>query len=65
MLSRDIYRETKNFIRINLVEDGYSRLPFASSRHYKRVDFTKDETVIGIPTYETWTITSNNNTEIK
>ena len=50
MLSRDVYRESKNFIRINLVEDSYSRLPFSSSRQYKRVDFLKDETVIGIPT---------------
>lgn len=29
MLARDVYRETKNFIRINMVEDSYSRLPFA------------------------------------
>ena len=53
MLSRDVYRETKNFIRINKVEDSYSRLPFANSKHYKRVDFQRDETVTGIPTYET------------
>ena len=34
MLSRDLYRETKNFIRINKVEDSYSRLPFSNSKSY-------------------------------
>ena len=53
MLFRNVYRETKNFIRINKVEDSYSRLPFSESKHYKKVDFQRDETVTGVPTHET------------
>ena len=59
MVSRDVYREQKNFIRINRVEDSYSRLPFSNSKEYKRVDFQRDETVTGVPAIETRKVISH------
>ena len=64
MVSRDVYRETKNFIRINRVEDSYSRLPFANSKDYKRVDFQRDETVTGVPAIESRKIISHDNKKL-
>ena len=65
MLSTNVYREQKNFIRINLVEDSYSRLPFANQRNYKRVDFVKDETLIGIPSHENRKIVNDTHTIVE
>ena len=63
-LESKVYREGKNFMRINVVENDVSRTPFSYPEEHEKLDYFKEESLVSNSIEEERTIYVGNSTKL-